>query len=50
MWSHRLSPVASGQKARRRILDRLQTLKQTVTDAVEQRITVIQTARYERLD
>jgi len=42
--------ASSRQKARRRILDRLQTLKQTVTDAVAQRITVIQTAGHERLD
>jgi len=41
---------SSRQKARCRILDRLQTPEQTVTDAVEQRIAVIQTAEYERLD
>ena len=35
---------------RRRILDRLQTPEQTVADAVEQRITVMQTAGYERMD
>ena len=33
---------SSRQKARCRILDRLQTPEQTVTDAVEQRIAVIQ--------
>ena len=43
----------SGAKlGRRRILDRLQlyTPEQTVAGAVEQRITVMQTAGYERLD
>ena len=43
----------SGAKlGRRRILDRLQlyTPEQTVADAVEQRLTVMQTAVYERLD
>ena len=49
-WWDVVASASSGQKARRRFLDRLQTLKQTVTDAVKQRITVIQTAGYERLD
>jgi len=41
----------SGAKlGRRHILDRLQAPEQTVADAVEQRITVMQTAGYERLD
>jgi len=45
-----VASASSRQKARRRILDRLQTSEQTVTDAVEQRVTVIQTAGYGRLD
>ena len=42
-----VASASSRQKACRRILDRLQTPEQTVTDAVEQRIAVIQAARYE---
>jgi len=48
-WWDVVASASSSQNARRRILYRLQTLKQTVTDTVEQRITVIQTAGYERL-
>jgi len=45
-----VASVSSPRKAPWHILDRLQMLKQTVTDAVEQSITVIQTVGYECLD
>jgi len=45
-----VASASSSQKVRLHILDRVQTPEQTVTDAVEQRIAVIKTAGYKRLD
>jgi len=45
-----VASASSRQKARRRVLDQLQMPKQVVTDDVEQCITVVQAAGYERLN